>query len=275
MRRDYEIDRESPEGRNGIHHMELSENEIHLWLASIDQLLSLDSRANPLAWLSKAEKVRYERYQVESSRQEFLAGQMLVRSALSEYAEVEPERWQFAQDEYGKPRIKNSIGDACLSFNLSHSGGRLVCAIARHQSTGVDIEIIRPRRRIEKIARRHFADKEVDQLLALDEEARLDKFYQLWTLKESYIKARGLGLSLSLQSFGFEFAGKSLRFFENQPDCANNSGWQFWQLEAAGKFHLALACLGDNGQQIGNLRLFSRSLGGQAIEMEAKILRRN
>lgn len=258
--------------RGEDHHMDLSWREIHLWHANTTDVLVNASLTEYLACLSQLERGRYDRFQFDASRQEFLAGQVLVRSALSEYSDVEPTEWEFALDSYGKPRLKTQDGLMPLYFNLSHSGGRLVCAVGRHESTGVDIEAEEPGRRIRKIAHRHFAKAEVSQLLSLPDEAMIHRFYELWTLKESYIKARGKGLALALQDFEFEFDDEVVKFREHQPMDASQPTWQFWQLQTDKQFHLALACQPGDSEPIRNLRSFRMTQTGHS-ERETKLIR--
>ena len=109
--------------------------------------------------------------------------------------------WQFTCNPFGKPQSRDGFGAQAPYFNLSHSHGRAVLALSRTPQIGVDIEFAGRERRISEIAHRYFADAEAQDLLALSGPAQQRRFYELWSLKEAYIKARGLGLAIPLKSF--------------------------------------------------------------------------
>jgi len=105
---------------------------------------------------------------------------------------------QFTYAPEGKPEL---AGEArSLHFNFSHSGGWAVLGIARSE-IGVDIEQIRPVPDLEDVARRFFAPREADIVIAADSADRLSFFLTCWTRKEAFVKATGVGISPSLQEF--------------------------------------------------------------------------
>ena len=129
-----------------------------------------------------------------------------------------------------------------LRFNLSHSGRRAVLAITRGRDVGVDIELAEKPRRIAAIAGRFFSVQEAEALLSLPRSQQLDRFYDLWTLKEAYIKACGMGLAIPLHHFSYSFPDDSclaLEFDEQRDDRSAN--WQLWQLDVGLEYRLSLA----------------------------------
>ena len=92
-----------------------------------------------------------------------------------------------------------------LRFNLSHTDGLIACAVTIGREVGVDVEHIQ-RRLTHDVAGRFFAPREVDDLKALPEDEQQRVFFDYWTLKEAYIKARGFGLALPLGDFAFTLA---------------------------------------------------------------------
>jgi 4'-phosphopantetheinyl transferase len=100
--------------------------------------------------------------------------------------------------ERGKPRI---CGGYRLRFNLSHSGGQALYALALDCEVGVDLEQIRPMPDCDSIAARFFSAAEVRDLLSVPPDQRVEAFFACWTRKEAYVKAVGDGLCLPLDSF--------------------------------------------------------------------------
>lgn len=158
--------------------------------------------ASALAWLAPAELERYHRFVFERHRVEYLATRALVRLALSSLRPVEPAAWQFRSNAYGRPEIEPPCG---LHFNLANHPTMIVCAIRSGAELGIDVEPLNRGPEILAIADTVFAPPELAALRALPEPSRPDRALALWTLKESYIKARGMGLSLPLDGFAFSF----------------------------------------------------------------------
>lgn len=230
--------------------MQIEESEIHLWqLEQADfELPSLQSDC--LAWLSESELKRFRRLHFDRHRKQLLLGRVLMRVALSSYdSSIAPASWSFTHNEYGKPAISEGQNRASLYFNLSHSAEKVVLAVSRFEDIGVDIECVRKPRRVAAIAQRYFSDKEAAEILLLPEDQRQSRFYDLWTLKEAYIKACGMGLAISLQHFSYGFPGDDRLTVEFDVQRNDVEGaWQFWQLSAGSDFKLALAAkAGEEG----------------------------
>ncbi|GIP23184.1 4'-phosphopantetheinyl transferase superfamily protein [Paenibacillus sp. J22TS3] len=124
-----------------------------------------------------------------------ILGEMLIRIHLREAWKMEEKHIQFEYNEFGKPRLQNHPQ---LHFNISHSGQWVIAAVDECP-IGLDVEQIKP---IDlDIAERFFAPAEIQYISDQPLERRLTSFYHIWTLKESYIKAVGKGLSIPLDSF--------------------------------------------------------------------------
>ena len=235
--------------------MQIEESEIHLWqLEQADfELTSIQGEC--LAWLTDAELKRFKRFQFDRHRKQLLLGRILMRIALSSYdSSVSPASWNFTHNQYGKPAISSEQNSASLHFNLSHSAEKVVLAVSRFKDTGVDIECARKPRRVAAIAERYFSSKEAAELLTLPDDQQQSRFYDLWTLKEAYIKACGMGLAIPLQHFSYGFAGDdrlTVEFDARRNDVEN--AWQFWQLSAGPDFKLALAAKTDKEEAVQSL----------------------
>ncbi|MDN4083990.1 4'-phosphopantetheinyl transferase family protein [Paenibacillus polymyxa] len=131
-----------------------------------------------------------------------LYADVLLRWLVCRQLKIPNASLQFTYNAFGKPSLLNA---PAFHFNVSHSGKWVVCAIDDHP-LGIDIEQLRP---IDfEVGRVCFSDTEYDALMQQDAESRLAYFYDLWTLKESFVKAEGQGLTLPLKSFSFELEAR-------------------------------------------------------------------
>jgi len=168
-----------------------------------------------LALLSADELARYRRFLVSHAAQTFLAARVLLRSVLSAYCGIAPADWRFETNPWGRPHIATPGAPAGLTFNLSHKPGCVVCLTGYGRALGVDVEdTAADRQHLLDLAERFFSPSEATAMRELPLEGQFGRFYELWTLKESYIKARGMGLSLGLSRFSFSPRGAaaSVRF---------------------------------------------------------------
>ena len=153
-----------------------------------------------------------------------------LRKLLSKYTAVAPQSLVFGRNAYGKPHLVEPA-DTPIQFNMSHTQGMILYAVTRGCPIGVDVEDTRRRAGGMELARRFFAQAEVAALEALPTHAQHDAFFRFWTLKEAYIKARGLGLSIPLQSFAFSLGNDrppTVAF--TKPDAGSPNAWQFAEL---------------------------------------------
>jgi 4'-phosphopantetheinyl transferase len=184
------------------------------------------------ALLTPDERDRYGSFRFERDRRLFLATRALVRSVLSNYAAVSPGDWRFAANEHGKPFVSAPIIVPSVHFNLANTPGLVVCAISvAHELFGVDAERIDCGVEATEIADRYFSLSEASRLRALPIPERQGLFLAYWSLKESYLKARGLGLTLPLGQFSFRVDDEiSIEFDTGFADDAPS--WRFALLEA-------------------------------------------
>ena len=164
--------------------------------------MRLDGFAEPppplYALLNQAERERCARYLFMRNRIESTAARALARAALSRYADVDPRAWTFGQGEHGKPQVTGPLGVPPLRFNVAHTPGLVVCLVALDREVGVDAESLDRSSDIALLARRCLSAAEQQALWALPESAQARRFLIHWTLKEAYLKARGIGIGLPL-----------------------------------------------------------------------------
>jgi 4'-phosphopantetheinyl transferase len=208
-----------------------------VWLEKVEPALWEQYRG----LLSAEEETRAARYAHEPSRLQFLAGRALLRTVLSHYLDDDARAFQFQYNPYGKPALKSPCR-LPLEFNLSNTRGLVVCAVTLGHAVGVDVESSDRKTDFLKLARHYFAPPEAAALERLPAEQQPRRFMDLWTLKEAYIKARGMGLSLPLDSFAFSLvSGRAPEIaFRDNPG-GSPADWQFAQLEPGGDRQIALA----------------------------------
>src|SRR5277367_2692977 len=177
----------------------LADREIHVWRTSLstDELTLRRLEAT----LADQEKARAARFIFERDRDRYIAARGIVRDLLGQYLRCAPQSIEFVYGPHGKPALAGAALRPAICFNLSHSHGLTVAAIGREREVGIDVELIRPEFAGEQIARRYFSAKEIDELSGLPAELRTEGFFLCWTRKEAYIKAKGDGLQIPLDSF--------------------------------------------------------------------------
>lgn len=217
------------------------EHEIHIWSAMLDE--SFPSPADSqqfLRVLSAAERLQCAKFRFEADRRRDLATRMLLRSVLSSYADLPPQAWTFARDAYGKPRISNPGLEGRLHFNLTHTHGLVNCAVAPFEQIGIDAEWTGRTGLEFGIAQRYFNLSEWTDLRETASAHRARRFFQYWTVKEAYAKARGLGLSLPLDAIEvLSFDGTEVSARLHGDDAG--AGWHFVQTRLADTHVVSLA----------------------------------
>ncbi|MGB8540676.1 MAG: 4'-phosphopantetheinyl transferase superfamily protein [Candidatus Acidiferrales bacterium] len=178
---------------------QLPDSEVHIWRASLEMDSATLIRIRRT--LAEDEKARSERFIFDRDRNHFIAGRGILRELVGRYLQRPPQTIDFVYGPRGKPALANGGSRHPICFNISHSHGLAVIGIAREREIGIDVELIRPEFTVEEIAKRYFSVKEVDELNTLPSELRPEGFFHCWTRKEAYIKAKGDGLHIPLDSF--------------------------------------------------------------------------
>jgi len=211
--------------------------------------------ANPwLARLEPHERRRHDALRSPAARRDFLATRALARTALAHYSGQPAERLRFGTDPLRRPEvISPALPD--LSFNLANTSGLAAGLFASGHEVGVDVELVAPIAAAE-IAARFFSLREAAEVAALEEAARLSRFYELWTLREAYLKARGVGLTLPLEQLAFQPTASGEADAQFGPAIGDDPArWQFglvWLTER----HLAATCVRrpDSGSSVAVVR---------------------
>ena len=220
----------------------LGPEDIHVWRIALD--LPAHTVRVLERELSVEERRRSERFAFDVDRSRFVAGHGALRTILAGYLGTVASAIRFRYNEFGKPSLEEGEGPA-LRFNFSHSGSLALFAITRAREIGVDIERIAPSKSLEEIAERYFSQCEIAALRSLPVEQRHEAFFACWSRKEAYMKGRGLGLAIPLDSFDVSFApGEAAALLEDRGAPEGDSVWAMVALEPAPGYSAALAVEG-------------------------------
>jgi 4'-phosphopantetheinyl transferase len=182
----------------------LADDEAHLWDLCPEAIVDPATIAGCLRVLGEEERDQQRRFARAEDRHLYLVTHAAVRRCLARYVDVPPAAFVFERNDHGRPEVAAPHAARALRFNLSHTRGLAMIAVAREREIGVDVEdTSRSGEVVESLAER-FAPNEVRELAALPPARRRQRFFELWTLKEAYGKARGLGLSLPLDQVTFQ-----------------------------------------------------------------------
>jgi 4'-phosphopantetheinyl transferase len=180
-------------------HLALEADEIHVWRARLDCSETVLGQLE--ATLASDEKARADRFVFPRDRNAFIAARGILRELLGRYVHRPAAHLEFDYGAQGKPALRTESSQESVQFNVSHSHGVALLAFTLGRHLGVDVELVRPDFAGEKIAERFFSPQEVAELRTLPPTLQDEGFFLCWTRKEAYIKARGEGLQIPLQSF--------------------------------------------------------------------------
>lgn len=192
--------------------------------------------------LSAEEQIAASRLHLARNRHDYIVAHALVRLRLSYCFPVTPRDWGFGRDSGNRPFVIGPPGLPPFQSNLSHTQGLAAVLITGAAHAGVDVEKIKNTGDLPLIATQIFAPVELASLSRLSGDAWVKRFFELWTLKEAYVKARGLGLTLPLKSIAFEIGSDNrpvVRFAPENND--ETQGWQFWLRQISADHILAAA----------------------------------
>jgi 4'-phosphopantetheinyl transferase len=235
--------RPMPSGQLGHGRRALLSGEIHVWSASLEcdprVLLKLTATLTP------DEMFRATRFRCVRDRDHFIAARGTLRELLGSYENRSPAELEFSYGKQGKPILRTSDGSTSdICFNVAHSHGLAVYAIAYDRNVGIDVELIDPEFAASEIAARYFSAREARAISLLPSEQRAEGFFHCWTRKEAYVKAHGAGLGIPLTSFEVTVTpGTPAQFLGGIAP-----GWQLDHFTPAPGYVGAIAYDGDAGR---------------------------
>jgi 4'-phosphopantetheinyl transferase len=192
--------------------------------------------------LSAEERHRAGRFVQERHRRLYIFAHGLLRFALSNWApSVAPADWSFIADRNGRPFVAAPDIARPVYFSLSHTEGCVACVISPCEAVGVDVERIEERGTLWKIAQQMFAAEEIATLRDLAPGDFLDRFFDYWTLKEAYLKAKGLGLRLPLDQFAIRLSDERVAISFTAEIYDDPHHWHFSRYSPSAQHRLAIA----------------------------------
>ncbi len=223
----------------------LADDEVHVWRAFLD--LATEQVEDLYRSLTPDEQERAGRFRFQRDREHFIVARGVLRAILGRYLKVEPGQLHFRYSPYGKPALTGESGGETLRFNLSHSYGLALYAVARSREIGVDLEHIRADLASERMAEQFFSAREIAALRALPANVQTEAFFNCWTRKEAYVKARGKGLSLPLHQFDVSLApGEPATLVSTRGDPLEASRWSLQALYPGPGYAATLAVEGHS-----------------------------
>ena len=229
----------------------------HLWLLDLTQLTDLI--INNQSALSEEELLKAE--SLKNQKLEFIAMRVFVRKCLSLYTHIHPHELVIHKESKGKPFLANS--NLPITFNLSHCKEVAVLAVGFDYSVGVDVESISRNRNQHAIAQRFFHRDEIAQLEKLNDTEYNRYFFQLWTLKEAFLKATGDGISIGLDKVIFSVTEENIAVELSETLNTKKQEWQFHQTFLTDDFCISLARHSEkpfNVHWFNGAELFERTL---------------
>jgi 4'-phosphopantetheinyl transferase len=220
----------------------LQPDDVHVWYVFSDQVTDPGVLGRFAAMLTPEETTRRDRFVFDRDRHQFLVTRGVLRTLVSNYLGIPPADCAFVANGYGRPSLTNLPPGIALNFNLSHTAGLIAYALTLDRDIGIDVEDVGRGRVEDGLAGRFFSPAEAAALEALPGDQRHARFFDYWTLKEAYIKARGMGLSLPLDGFSLHLDPPNaprISFAASIDD--DPSSWQFVQSHPSGRHRLALA----------------------------------
>lgn len=221
---------------------------VHVYWLTIDQVLDEATEGHLLRLLDDQEQARAARFRFAGDRSTHVAAHALKRKVLSLHAATPPLAWRFEATSHGKPQIVEPACETRLRFNLSHAHGIVAVAVSCNHEVGIDVEMVDPARLTTDMAVRFFSPAEVEMVNQADSELRTEILFRIWTLKEAYIKAVGLGLSIPLDSFSFSFDPITISFRDHGSD--DPARWLFRSEKPTASHMLALAMKSAAAEQV-------------------------
>ena len=204
-----------------------------------DKLLADYQRMLPADELDRCGKFRFAIH-----RKRYLVGRALLRTTLAKFVDITPDLLTFSREPYGRPFLPQDQQNENLQFSLSYTDGLVAVALILGARVGVDIENTRRQIDCLDIADKYFSEAEYLELKGLSTPQRNIRFFEFWTLKEAYMKARGLGLNLALDEVSFAASDNTMEHGDSAFILTRDDHyWRFRLLNPSG-MHTAAVCIG-------------------------------
>lgn len=217
----------------------LANNDVHVWRVTLSR--NLDRLRSLECVLSADEHERAARFRFTKDRCQFIEARVALRFILSRYVDRTPGNIEFTSGIHGKPELRNSD----LRFNLSRREGLALIAVTRGREVGVDVERVLEDFPVSEIAESNFSAVELATLKGLPLDQQREGFFNCWTRKEAYVKARGAGLLFPLKQFDVSFGpGERAKLLAVRDDQTSLDHWTLNEIPVRDGYVAALAVNG-------------------------------
>ncbi|PCF93914.1 4'-phosphopantetheinyl transferase family protein [Vreelandella nigrificans] len=242
---------------------------VDIWLTWLDDVKYANVLNHYVSILSAQEKEQYQRFCFEEDRIRYLVARALIRTTLSRYAHVSPIDWLFTTNSHGRPAIAPTLPLAdSVSFNLSHTRKLIALAVTAGHEVGIDVENIVERHAAFDIVSQCFSASEAKEIQAACPEAQSRLFFEYWTLKEAYAKARGFGLSIPLDQCSFDLSqSSSIELLVTQQLNDDSARWFLCQYYPDATHVLALCVSINEPKQQVTIRRLVPLLSERALDL--------
>lgn len=215
-------------------------HDVYVWCVSLE--VDKASLKSFQQFLSEEERNKIKRLRFEKARNNFIAARYYLRHIVAPYLNAKPEDLEFKYGPYGKPLLAGKFESTDTCFNMSHSHGLALYAITSGRAVGVDIEKVRLDLDCIKIAERYFSPQEVNALRRLPKDQQRQGFFNCWTRKEAYLKAKGEGFSSPADRFQVSLApGEPAALLDHSSGPAEVAKWSIEDLDVGDGYTAALA----------------------------------
>jgi 4'-phosphopantetheinyl transferase len=197
----------------------MEQQAIHVWIVEIHQHLDSQAELRATEALSLAEREKLTRFQIRSGKNQFLQTRYYLRQILARYSGLSACDLQFEASLFGKPSLLASTYE--LKFNLSHSGKYLVIAISKNIELGIDVEESVDTDTALRLSKYSYSQNERQYLRTIEIVELQKAFLEVWTLKEAFSKAKGLGFQMDWKCFSVQFQGNQTVQLLDNSDALN------------------------------------------------------
>jgi 4'-phosphopantetheinyl transferase len=223
--------------------LRLKNDNVDVWRASLH--MDASSLSALREFLVEDERMKADRLRFKRVRENYVAARGSLRLILAAYLNKQPKNLEFQYGQHGKPSLADGLNRKGITFNMSHSHGMALYCVGLEREIGADIEKIRTDMSFEKIGKRFFSSLEYETLKQLPDDQLKNGFFNCWTRKEAYIKAKGEGLSSLISRFAVSLVpGEPAALLDHQLDAGEINRWSLIDLDVGPGYTAALAVEG-------------------------------
>ena len=185
------------------HQLNLSSQSLAIWLVFVEEIQDVQLLSAYRDILPEDELAVHDRFRFDRHKKRYLIGRALARTMIARYTGLAPAQILFSRESQGRPFLLQSGSNPTLRFSISYTDGLVGIGLTLKRYIGFDLENTNNKINCLEIASNYFSAAEYEELKQLSDPLRKERFFQLWTLKEAYVKAQGGGLQIPLDEMSF------------------------------------------------------------------------